>query len=242
MDFQSQIALDAGRTYAADAPVSERLVFLRKTYLLTLLGLGMSALGGWAGATTLLPFVLRAFQGFVGLIVFLVLFYGGFAFAKSVRAKPGLNYFAMFLFTFIAGLTIGPLLFLATRMAGGQPTLILQAVVVSGVAITGLSGYVLVTRKDFSFLRGALTIGVFVLLGLILVTWIFGVASFGMELLISAGGAVLISGFVLYDTSRIVRNHPTNDAVGAALDLFLDFFILFIYILRLLMLLAANRD
>lgn len=240
MDWQSQIALDAGRTYAADAPVDERLVFLRKTYLLTLLGLGVATVGGWMGATVLLPVVWQAFQGILGLLLFFAVFYGSFALAKALRAKPGLNYLAMFLFTFIAGACFGPLFFLAIRAAHGEPTILLQAMLVTGFAITGISGYVLVTRKDFSFLGGALTMGGFILLGVIVIGAFTGFSS-GMGLLVSGFGAVMFAGFTLYDTSRIVRTHPTDDSVGAALDLFLDFFGLFIYILQFLMILAGDR-
>ena len=242
MDWQSQLALDSRRTFAVDAPVDERLVFLRKTYLLTLMGLGLAGVGGWLGATTLLPLALQMFQGFSGLLVFLVVFMGTYFFARSVRMKPGINYFAMFLFTFVAGVTLGPILAFATMKGGGEPTLVLQALIVTGFAITGLSGYVLVTRKDFSFMRGALSIGLFLLFGLVMVMWIFGVQSFGMHVLVAGGGALLFAGFTLYDTSRIVRTHPTNDPVGAALDLFIDFFYLFYYILYLIMLLSGRRD
>jgi FtsH-binding integral membrane protein len=60
--------------------------------------------------------------------------------------------------------------------------------------------------------------------------------------MIAGAGALLFAGFVLYDTSRIVRTHPTTDSVGAALDLFVDFFGLFLYVLQLMMLLAGGRD
>lgn len=243
MDWHSRIALDAGQVYVADAPVDARLAFLRKTYGLVLAGLGVCAVGGWLGATYLLPTVLGLFQGgFGGAILFFAIFLGSLFFARAVRATPGLNLFAFGLFTFIAGATLGPLLYIATQMAGGQPTIILQAVIIAGLAITGLSGYVLVTRKDFSFLRGALSIGVFILLGIVLVSWIWGIRSFGAGIAVGIFGVVLFSGFTLYDTSRIVRTHPTNDHVGAALDLFIDFFYLFYYVLYLLMLISGRRD
>jgi modulator of FtsH protease len=122
MDFQSQIAMDAGRTFAADAPVDERLVFLRKTYMLVLLGLGVTAAGGYAGATILLPYLVGSFMR---MIVVMAVWFGAFYLARAVRTKPGINYLAMFGFTFLSGVTLGPLLMVATIVAGGKPTIIL---------------------------------------------------------------------------------------------------------------------
>jgi FtsH-binding integral membrane protein len=238
MDWHSQIALDAGQTYAKDAPVDERLVFLRKTYLLVLLSLGVAAVGGWFGATTLLPVLLKG--GLATMLVLFVVLIGGMYAAQALRRKPGINYVALFGFAFVMGITVGPLLWVATMLAQGKPTIIIQAVAITGTAITGLSGYVLITKKDFSFLRGALTIGLFGLIGLVVVG--FFVGSFSLQLLVSGFGALLFCGFILYDTSLVVRRHPVDDHVGAAIALFIDFFLLFAYVLRLLVLLAANRE
>jgi FtsH-binding integral membrane protein len=236
MQWQQQIALDAGQVSVANATVDERLVFLRKTYLLVLTGLGFAAVGGWVGATTLLESVVRFWW-----LYFIGYFIGMFV-VRGLRRVPGVNYAALFGYTFLCGLLLGPLLFYAVHLANGKPTIVINALVITGTAITGLSGYVLVTRKDFSFLRGALAIGSMILLGVIVVSLFTGGFSFNIEMAISIFGAVLFSGFILYDTSRIVRSHPTDDSIGAAIDLFLDFFLLFLYVLRILVMIAASRD
>ena len=82
MDYQSQIAYDAGRTFAVDAPVDERLVFLRKTYLLVLLGLGVAAAGGYAGATALLPYITAGRWTWLGVLLVWVV---GLYAARAVR-------------------------------------------------------------------------------------------------------------------------------------------------------------
>jgi FtsH-binding integral membrane protein len=240
MDFQSQIALDSGRVYAVDAPVSERMLFLRKTYGLVFVGIGVAAIGGFVGATTLLAAVSQYYWAF-----FIAYIAGAFA-AYGLRTVPGVNYLALFGFTFLCGVTIGPLLWLATKIAtdvqgtaGG--TLIWQALIITGVVFSGLTAYVVTTKKDFDFLRGALMIGLFALIG-------FGIAAMFLDmginthLFVSIGGALLFSGFILYDTSQIVRKYPVGDHVGAAITLFLDFFLLFIYILRIVMIMASSRD
>lgn len=234
MDFQQQIALDAGQVTVANAQVDERLVFLRKTYLLVLTGLGVTGVGAYLGAKALLPYVAQYYW------LFFIAYIAGFFGVRAMRKVPGLNYVGLFSFTFLCGVILGPLVALAFAVAGGQPTIVIQALVITGTAVTGLSGYVIMTRKDFSFLGGMLSVGVFVLFGAIIVGFFWG--SFTFHLVYSIGGAILFCGFILYDTSRIIRTHPVDDPVGAALDLFLDFFLLFMYVLRILVMLAAGRD
>jgi len=234
MDWQQQITLDAGQIVVARAEVDERLVFLRKTYLLVLTGLGVATLGGYFGAQALLPYVTQYWWAFF------IAYFGGFFAVRAMRKVPGLNYVGLFGFTFLCGILLGPLLAYATHLAGGQPTIVIQALVITGTAITGLSGYVFVTRKDFSFLGGALAMGSLILIGAIVVGFFW--SSWNFHLAFSIGGAVLFCGFILYDTSRIMRTHPVDDPVGAALDLFLDFFLLFMYVLRILVMLASGRD
>ena len=234
MDWQQQIALDAGQVSVANAAVDERLVFLRKTYMLVLTGLGVAAAGGYMGAQALLPYVTQYWWAFF------IAYFAGFLAVRAMRKVPGLNYVGLFGFTFLCGLILGPLLYIAIQMANGQPTIVIQALVITGSAITGLSAYVLITKKDFSFLGGMLSMGALLLLGMIVVGFFWG--SFTFHLMYSFFGAVLFCGFILYDTSRIMKTHPVDDPVGAALDLFLDFFLLFMYVLRILVMLASGRD
>jgi len=45
---------------------------------------------------------------------------------------------------------------------------------------------------------------------------------------------LLFAGFVLYDTSNIIRRYPTNEYVAGALSLYLDAFNIFLALLRIL--------
>ena len=60
------------------------------------------------------------------------------------------------------------------------------------------------------------------------------VGSFGFSFAISIAVLLLFSGFVLYDTSNIIRRYPTNEYVAGALDLYLDAFNMFLALLRIL--------
>ena len=198
--------------------------------------LGLAAAGGYVGATRLLPYL----TGWSGLIIMLVVWFGGYMAVRALKSKPGINYIALFGFTFLCGVVFAPVFYLAIHMAGGEPTILLQAIVITGTMITALTGYVLLTKKDFSFMAGALSIAFFGLLALFVIGLF--TSSWGFHLLFAGGGALFFAAFVLFDTSRIVRTHPVSDSVGAAVDLFVDFFGLFIYVLQFLMLLAGGRD
>ena len=102
---------------------------------------------------------------------------------------------------------------------------------------SGLTAYVFLSGKDFSFLGGALSIAGMAMVGVILAGIIFG---FGLGLWFSVLGVVVFSGFVLYDTSRILHHYPTTAHVPAAIELFTSLVILFQYVLILLS--SLNRD
>src|SRR5690606_5295209 len=78
----------------------------------------------------------------------------------------------------------------------------------TGVIFMGLSAYVLATRKDFSFLGGFLMVG-FLLVLVAAVANIF-LQMPVMSLMISSVVILIMSGFILYDTSRIIHGGETN--------------------------------
>ena len=109
----------------------------------------------------------------------------------------------------------------------------------AGVTILGSVGLIataMITRKDFSFLRGILFLGFIGVMAVGIAGAIFG---FHVGLWFSAAIVLLFCGYILYDTSNILRRYPTNMAVSAAVILFTDVVLLFKHILILLM---ASRD
>jgi len=109
--------------------------------------------------------------------------------------------------------------------------LVLTAAGGTGVIFLGLSGYVMTTRRDFSFM------GVFLFVGILVATlgmigaMIFTIPS--LYLAISVMMILVMSGFILFDTSRIIHGGETN-YVMATIALFLDILLLFQYLLTLL--------
>ena len=120
---------------------------------------------------------------------------------------------------------------MATHGATMDPSPVRDAFLLTGASFTGLTGYVLITRKDFSFLGASLSMGLWVVLGAMLLS--FFVQSAALSLAIASVGVILFSGYILYDTSRILRD-PERNAVSAALRLFLDVVNLFLSLLRIL--------
>jgi modulator of FtsH protease len=95
----------------------------------------------------------------------------------------------------------------------------------------GLSGYVLVSRKDFSFMGGFLMVG-------ILVAFLAGIAAVvfslpGLSLAVSAMFVLLMSGLILYETSQIVHGGETN-YIMATVTLYVSIYNLFLSLLQLL--------
>jgi modulator of FtsH protease len=227
-------------------PTAGVLPFVRRVYLLLTAGILFAAGGGlvalYAGApvaiserdaSLVVPPVV-AFELQHG-IVMLAVFFGAFFAANFARTRPGLNVIALFGFTFITGLFLAPSIFIAQSMAtAGQtldPSPVRDAFLLSAITFGGLTGYCFVTRRDFSFLGAALSTGIWVVIGASLLAILFH--SSALSLAVASVSVLLFAGYILYDTSRILRAGG-GDAVGAALSLFLDVINLFLALLRIL--------
>jgi modulator of FtsH protease len=60
-----------------------------------------------------------------------------------------------------------------------------------------------------------------------------------MHFMMSGVGVILFSGFILYDTSNIMRNYATDEYISATLALYLDILNLFTALLSIL---GLSRD
>jgi hypothetical protein len=117
-------------------------------------------------------------------------------------------------------------------MSAKATSILAQAAVLTGTIFGGLTAVVFITKKDFSFMRGALTVASFAFLGLIIASAAFG---FQMGTLFIAFGILLMAGYVLYQTSAVMQHFPPTQYVAAALMLFSTVATLFWYVLQLLM-------
>src|SRR5690606_40161549 len=80
---------------------------------------------------------------------------------------------------------------------------IASALSMTALVFFGLSAFVLITRKDMSFLSGFITAGFFVLLGAMVASFFFQIS--GLQLAISAGFVLFSSVCILYQTSAIIH-------------------------------------
>ena len=148
--------------------------------------------------------------------------------AHNVQSKP-LQYIALVGFVVAQAIIFVPMLAIAITM---QPGIIESAVGVTLLGTLGLTAVALITRKDFSFLRGLLVWG-----GILALVAIVSAVLFGFQL--GTWFSVAMIGFagaaVLYDTSNIIHHYPEDRYVGAALALFASIALMFWYVLRLLM-------
>ncbi|SFE44494.1 Bax inhibitor-1/YccA family protein [Nitrosomonas sp. Nm166] len=136
----------------------------------------------------------------------------------------------VFLITGLLGFGLGPVLSMYAALPNGG-NIITLSLGGTGVIFMGLSAYALATRKDFSFLGGFLMVG-FLLVLLAAVANIF-LAIPAMSLMISAVVIMIMSGFILYDTSRIIHGGETN-YVLATIGLYMTIFNIFISLLQIL--------
>ncbi len=156
-----------------------------------------------------------------------------FVLPKTANSAKGLG--VVFAFTMLLGASLGPTLnhYLATAN-GGQ--LVMQALGTTALVFFGLSAFVLTTRKDFSFMGGFLLVGLIVvlvsMLALVVMSY-FGMQVSGAFLALNGAIVLLMSGFILFETSRIVNGGQTN-YILATTSLYLSIYNLFVALLHLL--------
>ncbi|GKS70182.1 modulator of FtsH protease [Nitrosomonas sp. PY1] len=136
----------------------------------------------------------------------------------------------VFLVTGLLGFGLGPILSLYAALPNGS-NIITMSLAGTGVIFIGLSAYALISKKDFSFLGGFLMVG-FLMVLLAAIANIF-LQIPAMSLAISAVVIMIMSGFILYDTSRIVQGGETN-YVLATIGLYMTIFNIFVSLLQIL--------
>ena len=220
------------RQESAGAVGLERLAFVRKVYTLLFVGLMICAGCVYVSYSNPAVFFKARIGRWIGAGLLLIIS----AFSETLRRKRPWNYGLLISVTAMLGLACGPAFVLI--QAKGAGAVLLQAFILTAGIVGGLTAYVWMSRKDFSFLGGFLTVG---LLGIILasVVYMFIPGASGLGFAIACVGVVIMAGFVLYDTSNILKRYDTDEYVAGALDLFLDFFMMFWYIVRILL---ASRD
>ncbi len=159
---------------------------------------------------------------------FIVVGWGATHVAHRIESR-NLQYAAFAVFIVAEALIFAPMLYIAAAM---NPGMIESAAGVTLLGCGGLIAVAMITRRDFSFLRGILMwVGILALVG-IFSSFIFGFQLgtwFSVAMIGFAGAAVL------YDTSNIMHHYPQDRYVAASMALFASIAMMFWYILRLFM-------
>jgi len=203
----------------------ERATLVRRTYALVLVSVLVTIVGVSFALSQ--PAVLQAVaqHPFIAFLAALApLFIAG-----RVKAAFPMNIGFVLLFNFAMGVMISPAIFF---YGSRQPGLIGQAAVLTIGAFGILTLYAFVSRRDFSAWGGFLMVGLWVLIGTMLLNVFFQNAA--VDLWLASVAVLLFSGLLLYDTWRLRNFYGPDEYVGAAVQIYLDLLNMFMFILSLL--------
>jgi modulator of FtsH protease len=200
---------------------------LRSTYLLLGATLAFSAaMAGVSMALDLPYFGLFTLIGYFALL---------FAVYKTRNSAWGIVW--TFALTGLLGLTLGPVLDFYIKAIPNGSQLIMTSLGVTAAVFLGLSAYAVTSKRDFSFMGGFLAVGAIGAFALGLIAFFF---ELGTLSLVASGIFVLVaSGYILWQTSEIIRGGETNYII-ATVTLYVSIYNLFTSLLHLLG--AASDD
>lgn len=223
---------------ASEADGEARQTFIRRTYL----HLAMAIL-----SFVMLEAILLKMPGIEGLVesmvgnwwaVLLAFMAVSWIADKWARSDIGqtMQYLGLGLYVVAEAVIFVPLLHVVMYRVG-DPAIIPMAGIITSLLFVGLTATAFMTDVNFSFLRGALTIGSMVALGVIICSMMFG---FSLGIVFSAAMILFAGGSILYTTSNIIHEYRTDQYVAASLALFSGVMLLLWYVIRILM--ASRKD
>ena len=166
-------------------------------------------------------FSLIASFGALGLLWFVL--------PRTANSASGL--WVVFAVTGLLGFGLGPTLnYYAALSNGGQ--IIATAFGGTGIIFLGLSGYALTTKRDFSFLGGFIFAGMLVVMLASLAGLFLDMPA--LHLAISAAVILLMSGYILFETSQLVNDQGQTNYIMATVGLYLAILNIFTSLLQLL--------
>lgn len=223
-------------SYAGVGPsqLADRATFIRRTYLHLAAALGAFIVlcGGFVvsglGAAMIQVLAKTSYSWLVVLGAFMLV--ARMATHLSENSESNRTQQAgLALYVLAEALIFAPLLTIATVI---DPVIVPTAGLLTLLLVGGLTYTAFSTKADFSFLGPILAIASLVALGVIICSVLFG---FTLGIVFSGLMVLLAGGMILFDTSRIINDYPTDRPAGAALHLFASIALLFWYVVRILM-------
>jgi FtsH-binding integral membrane protein len=202
----------------------ERATLVRRTYSLVLVSVLVTMVGASFGLSQ--PRLLAAVAAHPFIAFFCSL--APLLLATRKQADFPINIGLVFLFNLVVGVMISPALFFYGRT---QPGLIGQAAVLTIGAFGILTMYAFVSRRDFSAWGSFLMVGLWVLIGTMLLNFVF--PNTAVSLWLASVTVLLFSGLLVFDTWRLRNFYGPDDYVGASVQIYLDLLNIFMAILRI---------
>ena len=224
----------------AQYPDEIRTVFIKKTYSHLAMAIFLFVLieAIFLNTEWIVGFGLALFEGWLWLLMLFGYFIGtSFAesWAKEATSKS-IQYSAFMLYILFEAFIFVPIIYLAIGITGDD-SIIRQAGLLTMFLFTGISGSVLLTGANFSFLKTALTVGGIIAIGLI----VLGIAfDFSLGLWFSFAMVGVATAAILYQTSKIQNDYHPEQYVAASLGLFGAFMLLLWYIIDILSFFSAD--
>ncbi|MFT7409468.1 MAG: modulator of FtsH protease [Oleispira sp.] len=201
---------------------------LRNTYMLLSMTLAFSAL------TAGISMSINLGSGTAMMMSLAALALVWFVLPRTANTAMGLP--VVFLFTGLLGAALGPMLNRYLALPNGAE-MVMQALGGTAIIFFSLSAYVLTTKKDFSFMGGFLFAGLMIVIvgavGAMIASYFFGVDISLFSLVLSGAIVLLMSGLILFDTSRIINGGETN-YIMATVGLYLNIYNLFTALLHII--------
>lgn len=211
---------------------TNRIGFIRQTYLHLLLNIVLFSIAtvGVLSIPTIYNTVFAVAGTGWGWLLVLIVFGIGASFLQSIAYNSdskATQYIALLGFVALEAIIFSPIAVIGAQ-AGVLGTGLLATTGLFGI----LTAQVLLTKQNFDFLRGFLITGSIAAFIAILIGTLFNLSIFGT--LFSVLMIILMCGWILYDTSKIVRSYPTDKYIAASIAVFADFVTLLWYVVRLL--------
>ncbi len=230
----------------------ERVKYLRKVYGLLGAATLLAVISGWAAVSLGPTYPMVSEEGVSVQVPMLtalmlgneVLLYGAFGLlflatvvAGWVSKVPYLNVVALMGVAILMGVEMAPMVFVAQFYAGLGETMSASPVRDAGFMVTsvfvGITAYIFITRKDFSYLYSILSMGVLVVFSACILAIFMNSEVFSLA--VASVGALLAAGLLLYVTSYIFKHSEMDDPVGDALAMLVQLRNLFMFLLRIFM-------
>ncbi len=212
----------------AESGVEARIRFVRSVYAWLMGGFAVAAVGAVVSPFTVRPLVELTGRFWIWALV--IAQWGAIFFASAVSRRKPLNMLAYGLFTFISG-TIAGILSLVVAQGSGAQTVLLALGLTALIFLT-LTITAFVSKKDFSFLRNFVIVGLVVMVAGGLIAAIFNLPT--LSLIVSGVAVIACSAKLLWDTSAMLRTGDFSNPVGVALSLFVSLYNIFISLLNIL--------